>query len=427
MMVRAKSRVFTDAFGESRVQPKLNVYRLRATRLAVGLVLAVWLMIPGPVAGEQQRSGAFSRLEERAKKASEENQLEEARRLYARALAIRPRWTEGWWSLGTLEYEQDHYAEAARAFERLLRLQPSNGTAHAMVGLCQFELGEDKPALKNLLAADHWGIVSDEQLRKVALYHLGVLQLRARRFGDAQETLQQLAKEQVRTKELITALGQAALLISPQESPAESTEAASVTERAGEAEALSATKEFDSAKQIFTGLTSQFPAYPNLHFAYGRLLLEAHETDQAIEEFHRELNRDPKHVNSMLEIASVRYLVDSQEGLKYVEEAVELAPGLPFAHYLLGLLRLDTGNAAGAVHELEIAQKAFPKQAKIYFSLGNAYARVGRKAEAAKARAEFVRLDTQAASQPGSNVYGERPSGLSEGQLRTEDREKPPQ
>jgi Flp pilus assembly protein TadD len=121
----------------------------------------------------------------------------------------------------------------------------------------------------------------------------------------------------------------------------------------------------------------------------------------------------------------VRYLVDSQAGLLYAEEAVKLAPGLPFAHYLVGLLRLDTGNAADAVPELEIAQKAFPNEARVYFSLGNAYARLGRKAEAAKVRKEFVRLNAQTAKQPGSNVYGEQPAGLSDGQLRTLDKEKP--
>ena len=195
---------------------------------------------------------------------------------------------------------------------------------------------------------------------------------------------------------------------------------ARVIEQTGEAEALSATKDFDRAKLIYAGLTSQFPDYPNLHFAYGRLMLEAHETDHAIGEFQRELNRDPKNVNAMLEIASVRYQVDSQEGLQYAEEAVKLAPEMPFAHYLCGLLRLDTGNPLQAIPELEIAQKAFPKEAKVYFSLGNAYARVGRKADAAKARAEFLRLDRQASDAPGSNVYGESRSGVSAGQLRTE-------
>jgi tetratricopeptide (TPR) repeat protein len=371
-------------------------------------------------------STSFAGLSKQAAEARDADQLDEAVKLYRRALALRPGWEEGWWSLGTLEYDQDRYAKAELDFANVIALHPANGTAHAMLGLCQFELREDAPALKNLLDAERLGVVKDDQLRKVALYHLGVLQLRAHKFGDAHETLFQLAKERVITQELQIGLGQAALLISPQDSPTEES-ARNVIQRAGEAEALSATKEFDRAKQVYTELTTQFPNYPNLHFAYGRLLLEAHETEQAIEEFRRELNRDPKNVNSMLEIASVRYQVDSEEGLKYAEQAVNLAPSLPFGHYLLGLLRLDTGNAAGAVPELEVAQKAFPKQAKVYFALGNAYSRVGRKSDAAKARAEFLRLDKQPGSQPDSNVYSERPAGLSEGQLRNQDREAPSQ
>jgi tetratricopeptide (TPR) repeat protein len=237
----------------------------------------------------------------------------------------------------------------------------------------------------------------------------------------------QVAKDGIKTRELITALGQAALLIQPQGAPPEGSESASVIERAGEAEALLATKQFDQVKQTYAQLLSESSNYPNLHFAYGRLLLEMHEADEAVEEFRRELQRDPKNVNSMLEIAAVRYQVDSQEGLKYAEEAVKLSPRIPYGHYLLGLLRLDTGNAPGAIPELQIAQRAFPKEPRIYFSLGNAYARAGRKTEAARARAEFARLNKEATKEVGSTVYGERPAGLASGQMRSEDRGSPPQ
>lgn len=337
---------------------------------------------------------------------------------------MRPKWVEGWWSLGTLEYDQDHYAKAARDFEKLIILDEKNGTAHAMLGLCQFELGKDESALKNLLAAEQLGVVKDEQLRKVALYHLGVLQLRTGKYGAAKETLGQLVRDRVRTKELTTGLGLAALLMRPPKSSMEGTPGANVVERAGEAEVLLAANEFDQAKQMYAQLTSEFPDYPNLHFAFGRLLLETHETDEAVQEFQRELKRDPENVNSMLEIAAALQLVDSQGGLKYAEEAVKLAPWLPLAHYLLGMLRLDTGDATAAIPELEIARKAFPEEAGVSFSLGNAYARVGRKADAAKARAEFIRLNAKSAKQPGPSVYGERPAGLLQGQP-TLDSEKP--
>jgi tetratricopeptide (TPR) repeat protein len=397
----------------------------RNARFAMGLASIVWIMMPGILTGQpQQKSETFNHLAEKAKRASDENRLDESAALYRRALAIRPRWVEGWWSLGTIEYDQDDYAKAANAFEKLLALDPRNGTAHVMLGLCQFELGKDGPALKNLTAAEELDIVKDEQLRKVALYHLGVLQLRARKFADAKVSLDQLAKDGVRTRELITALGLAALLLRPQDGPPETAPGAAVIERAGEAEALLATKDFESAKQKYAQLTAEFPDYPNLHFAFGRMLLETNETDEAGEEFKRELKRDPRNVNSMLEIAAVRYQVDSREGLPYAEEALKLAPGMAFAHYLVGLLRLDTGNAAGAIPELEEAQKAFPQEGRIYFSLGNAYSRVGRKAEAAKARAEFARLNARPENQLGSNVYSGRPSVPSEAQLRSADKEK---
>lgn len=57
-------------------------------------------------------------------------------------------------------------------------------------------------ALKNLLEAQRLGVVKDEQLRHVALYQLGVLQLRIRKYDDAKQTLRQLAKDGIRTKEL---------------------------------------------------------------------------------------------------------------------------------------------------------------------------------------------------------------------------------
>src|SRR5262249_6845197 len=161
------------------------------------------------------------------------------------------------------------------------------------------------------------------------------------------------------------------------------TEFTSVIERVGNAEALSAQKNFAAAQEIYIALTSQFPDFPNLHFAYGRMLLAAEKEEEALQEFRRDLQRDPQNVNSMLEIASLEYQLNSQDGLKYAEKAVELAPGVPFAHYMLGMLRFNTGNVVGAIPELEIVRKAFPRKAEIYFALGNAYARIGRKADAA--------------------------------------------
>ena len=384
---------------------------------AVGILLSALLLLapraqPNPQSSHPNTS-QFKSLSEQAAKASNENRLDEAAALYRKALALRPKWVDGWWSLATIEYDRDHYAKAAHDFEKVIALDAKNGTAHAMLGLCQFELHQDDAALKNLLAAENIGVIKDQRLRIVALYHMGVLELRAGKYGAARETFGQLARDHIRSKELTTGMGLAALLMKPQQTPGDGTPGAGVVERVGEAEVLLTANDFDQAKQKYTQLTAEFPDYPNLHFAFGRLLLETHETDEAVREFELELQRDPKHVNSMLEIALARELVDPQGGLKYAEEAAKLAPALPFAHYLLGMLRLDTGDAAAAISELEIAQKAFPTEAGVYFSLGKAYARVGRKEDAAKARAEFARLNAQAAKKPaGPTIYGQQVKSL---------------
>jgi tetratricopeptide (TPR) repeat protein len=380
--------------------------------VCAGLLLVPLASFPQTKSSAPQN---FKQLSEQAAKASEENRLDEAAILYRKALAVQPHWAEGWWALGTLHYDKNQYAPAARAFERLVALRPTNGSAHAMLGLCQVELKQDPAALKNLLSAQELGVLEDSQLRRVLLYQLGSVQLRSRRFTDAKATFSQLVRDGIRSDEVTAGMGMAALGIAPSDLPDKNTPGGDVIDRAGRAQSFAAKKDFAEAKQIYTLLATEYPAYPNLHFAFGRLHLDAHELDEAVAEFQQELQNDPDHLGALLELAAVRYRVDSAEGLKYAEQAVKISPQLPFAHYLLGLLYLDTDRAAEAVPELEIARKAFAKQAQVYFALGNAYARLGRKSDAARMRAEFVRLNALEKAQkesPGSDVYGEQRSGI---------------
>src|SRR5262249_18423037 len=127
----------------------------------------------------------------------------------------------------------------------------------------------------------------------------------------------------------------------------------------------------------------------------------------AIAEFQQEIKNNPKQVQSYLEIASVQYHLDSAGGAKYAEEAVKLRPSLPFAHYLLGLLYADISEYPKAIIQLESAEKSGIHETDLYYALGRAYAHAGRKVDAARARATFLRLSSQASQQPEPNIYGE--------------------
>jgi len=341
--------------------------------------------------GAGAASERFETLRKRADEARDAGRLDEAAKLYHRALAINRKWTEGWWSLGTLQYDNDRYAEAELAFEKLVALDPKHGTARAMLGLCEFELGQPDRALKDIQESEKLGVLENQQLRDVVMYHEGVLLQRAGRFEAAKAALSSLCLGGLRSGELAGTFGMVALRMRDLSAPQTDTEAGHLVQHVGRASCLSGAKEYDAAKAEFERVISGTPHYPLLHYAYGRVLQDARDHDGAIKEFEAEIVEQPKSVLPRLRIAAAEYKWNPQNGLKFAEEAVKLQPELPLGHYLLGLLLLETGEYQRAIPELETARKAFPQETKIDISLANAYTQVGRTQEAATARAEFAR------------------------------------
>jgi tetratricopeptide (TPR) repeat protein len=346
----------------------------------------------------------FTTLSTRAESAREAGRLDEAVSWYRQALAIRPAWKEGWWGLGTILYEQDAPAPAARAFRRLVSIDPKNGTAHLMLALCEYQLDADASALSHIRSARKLGVRTAGGLPDVLTYHEGMLLLRAGRYERALETLTPLAGPGVDDENLELALGMAVLLLRPNEAPAAESPNRAIVRRAGRAERHHIAREFAAAKREYAALVEEAAAFPNVHYAYGRFLLATEDLASGIAELLKEIEIQPDHVRARMQVAAARYRVDSAAGLPLAREVVTLAPDYPFGHYLLGLLYFDTGDMARAVPELETAVRMRPDEAQFQFALGNAYARSGRAADARKARAAFARLQKrESSSDPGAD------------------------
>jgi tetratricopeptide (TPR) repeat protein len=342
---------------------------------------------------QSKPSQNFATLSAKANAARDADRLDEAATLYKQALALHPTWAEGWWSLGTIQYDTNNYAAAATSFEKLTALQPKNGMAHAMLGFCQFEIGLDSSALQHLEAATNLGISPDPELRRVLLYHEAVLLQRSGKFERAQSLLQQLCLEGTMSPEIDSTLGMTLLRMTAKAPPVAGTPDGSVVSGIGHAGCLVGQKKYEDAKTILNALNTQYPQFPNIHYASGLLLLDTGETQAAVTQFRQEINNDPKHVLARLKIAAAEYKVDSQAGIPYAEEVVKTDPQIGLGHYLLGLLLLDTGDYQRAIPELEASRASFPNEAKLYFALGSAYALAGRTQDAARARATFQRLN----------------------------------
>ncbi len=338
-------------------------------------------------------SQGFQAAAKQAAEARDAGHLDEAIKLYRHALALNPKWTEGWWSLGTLYYDGDQYAQAQLALEKVVTLDPKQGTARAMLGLSEFELGQSDHTLlaSREASGKKFGMLEDRQLRDVVLYHDGILLQRAGQFEAAKAALSSLCLEGVRSSELAGTFGMVALRMRDSLPPPTNMETGQIVQHVGRGACLSGAKEYDAAKTELQQVIARSPHFPLVHYAFGCMLVDARDVPGAISEFEAEIAEQPKSVLPRLHIAVAEYKVDSAAGLKFADEAVHLAPQLPLGHYLLGLvLLLDTGAYDRAVPELETARKAFPNEARIDLALATAYSHVNRPQDAARARVEFA-------------------------------------
>ncbi|MGH9840833.1 MAG: tetratricopeptide repeat protein [Blastocatellia bacterium] len=367
---------------------------LRHTPARIVFTLA-WLTVALIAASASQSNKLdpdLNRLAAQAEQARAAGRLDEAVRLYQQSLRRRPQWKEGWWALSTSYYEAGKFAEARRAFQKLSALEPRSGAAWAMLGLSEYELRDYPSALAHLQRGRERGLDAQPQLQASAGYHEAILLNRSGQFEAAYNRLELLARGGDANDDLLLALGSHALrrAQSPQETPAADRELSLLAGRAAFYEANNHSRE---AREAHDELKARYPDTPGVAYARGLFLLRE-APDEALAEFRRELELSPQHVEARLQIAlELLKRNDAAAGLPLAEEAVKLAPGLAVAHYALGRLLLAEKQADRAPSELLMAVKLAPHSPEIRFALAQAYERAGRKAEAARARTEFLRLD----------------------------------
>ncbi len=358
--------------------------------MSVALLLAP-VLLAGTLASDPARPAAIAKKAEAARDA---DRIDEAIALYRQGTAVSPRWSEGWWNLGTLAYDKGEYPVAKTAFARFAKLNPSAGAGFAFLGLCEYEAREFDPALDHIERGLKLGIPAGDALAKVARYHAALILTRGGQFERALQFFGQLAVLGAGDRDTVIATGIAGLrlAIPPEQLPENKRDVAYET---GLAVRASLARQEAEARRQFEALISKYPAQSELHDLYGRALVMS-DPDAAMREWKRELEVSPKHVPVRLEIA-FEYLKrgEPDAGLPYANEAVELAPDLFVAHNALGQILEQTGDTPGAVKELERARDLAPKSPETRVALASAYAKAGRATDAARERAEFKRLTAE--------------------------------
>src|SRR5271170_3308632 len=172
------------------------------------------LLIPygeNRAAGAQTAAGStqenFQILAEAASAAREAGRPDQAIEDYTRAVALRPDWAEGWWYLGTMQYDRDHYSEAIPPLRKLIQLSPDLGAAWSFLGLSEFETKDYVNSLAHLRKAQSLGSGDDPELGRVSAYHLSLLLNRSGEFEQASALLLATSGKNQLSPQIKSALG----------------------------------------------------------------------------------------------------------------------------------------------------------------------------------------------------------------------------
>ena len=347
---------------------------------------------PAPKPKPAATSAEFDTLLKAATDARQAERWDEAIGLYAKLVKLKPDYVEGYWYQGTAYYTIEDFTNCREAFRRVVKLAPKNGAGYAFLGLCGFALKDYDRALQHLLQSRAIGVGDVKDLGSVARYHAAVLMTRVEQFEQALETLGEFANEGDDNPRVIEAMGLATLRMPllPSEYPPDRRE---MVLMAGRASYMMATRNTAAADKAFEALAVRYTETPNVHYAYAVFLLQE-QADKALEEFKRELELQPGHAWTLIQMA-YQYLKrgDAAAALPWAQQAVKAAPNAFTARKALGQALLETGDVEGAIRELETGIKFAPESPGLHFTIARAYQRAGRVEDANRARKEFTRLD----------------------------------
>ncbi|MGH9517723.1 MAG: tetratricopeptide repeat protein [Terriglobales bacterium] len=331
-----------------------------ATFIYAGVVVLSFAVAPRSLftsAIAAQASEASPNFETVAAEASadrEAGKTNEAITKYQEAVKLRPNWEEGWWYLGTLLYDADQFGQAIPALRQVVELDPNVTAGWAFLGLCEFETGDYGESFTHLQQAARLGFTDDLEIKKIALYHLGLLLNIRGEFDRAPEVLGQAAGSSAVPEQIKTALGMSLLRIPLLPSQLDTSNDALIR-AAGETETLLLTHQLHAALQHFKQLLQQYPHTPYLHYQYG-LALQANGDDKEAQIEFQEENRE-RPDDALPWIASAKLGLTQKnftEALASAQRATQLAPRSAAAYEMLAQAMQFQDKVAAA----EASQKA---------------------------------------------------------------------
>jgi tetratricopeptide (TPR) repeat protein len=340
----------------------------------------------------------FETIASQAEAARMQNRVAEAIRLYRKGTQLRPFWADGWWYLGSLFYDQDRFSEAAPVFRHLLANPLYRGSAHAFLGLCEYETGRYEDALAQFRAWAAAGWVGPSELRDVGYYHFALLLTRDGEFIESLSLLTWMAQRRGDDPEIAEAMGLASLRMRylPENYPPEFRERIWLAGKAA-LYAQQNPQQYERADEYAARIETRYADQPEVHAFRATLYGFEKKPADAEREYREELKISRAHLSSL--IALVGFDLDKgdvAEAGVFARQAVAAAPNSAEAHLRLGRVFFANGDLAAAVKELETAKELAPENPGVRSHLAMAYGKMGRTQNAKAESAAYLRLKKKA-------------------------------
>jgi len=333
---------------------------------------------------------------QRAQAALQAKQTATAVQEFLEILRLDPSNASAHANLGVIAYDGNDYAQAALRFRAALKLQPKLWNAEAFLGMSELRLGHTREA--SPLLEDAYRHVQDPRVRGRVATDLITLAYQSNDLDQAVDILRALEKASPDDPATLymayrTYSDLAAQHLSKLEAAAP--ESAEMHEVLGQ---LSASQDdFAEAIAQYRKALELDPGLPGIHFALGQMILANSAEEPARQEAQSELKlalaSDPSNAECEYLLGEIEWLRSKpEEALKHYQKALLLRPGYVDAQIAAGKSLARLGDADGALKYLSEAVAADPQNEAAHYQLSQIYRKLGRGQDAERESATFQRL-----------------------------------
>lgn len=338
--------------------------------------------------GVTAQQGKESRAKEEAAQAEAAGNDGLAETLYARALAQDSTWTDGWWKYGGLLYQARKFQAADDAFTHLTRLAPSNPLGVAMLGMCEYELGDWNNASLHLNKAfAHGGL--PEGIANAAMFNLGLTLMRQHNRSGALIAFRLLQRNAPAFPSLVPALGSAELGL--QQMPESGGANSNAVLLAGQAAIAVLNLKSDDADRLYRQLVQEYPTLPDTHLCLALFLENIGKHAEAEAELKAEAAVNPGSPDAWIWLARLALARrDAAATLNDVSQAVRLTPNDGVCFLLSGRAYILQQQWSKALTDLQKAEAMAPDSYEVHHALISVYSELHDPQGAAAERKLFA-------------------------------------